>query len=262
MRIFRFIACAIWLAAAGAHAQIESDRFRESLVPQGHVSDWAGVFTPAQKADLESRIAAVRQATGAQLAVVALKSLQGGDINDFAVKLFAQWGIGEKGKDNGVLLLAAIEDRAMWIEVGYGLEGVLNDAKCGRIRDEWILPRFKGGDYARGLSDGADALLRVMGGETLPEPAAPEENPLAAIVFLFIFAIVFILIVRSAIRGGKGGGEFPAAEFPGAGFPAVAGAAAEAGAAAVLADSAADARAAAGRAGAGDLESQRKGTSA
>ena len=191
--------------AAGAGAQTESDRLRESLSPQGHVSDWAGVFSPEQKADLERRIVAVRQATGAQLAVVALKSLQGGEIQDFAVKLFEQWGIGEKGKDNGVLLLAAIEDRAMWIEVGYGLEGVLNDAKCGRIRDEWILPRFKEGNYAQGLSDGADALLKVMGGEALPEPAAPANNPIAAVLFLLFFAVVFILIVRSAIRGGKGG---------------------------------------------------------
>lgn len=218
MKISRFIVCAIWLAAAGAGAQIESDRFREGLVPQGHVSDWAGVFTPDQKADLESRIAAVRQATGAQLAVVAVKSLQGGEINDFAVKLFAQWGIGEKGKDNGVLLLAAIEDRAMWIEVGYGLEGVLNDAKCGRIRDEWILPRFKEGDVAQGLSDGAAALLSVMGGEALPEPVEPENNPIAAALFLMVFLFIFILIVRAAIRGGKGGGGISSGGISGGGI--------------------------------------------
>ena len=201
----------------GQDGKIESDRFRESLSPQGNVSDWAGVFTPEQKAALESRIVALRQTNGAQLAVVAVKSLEGGEINDFAVKLFAQWGIGEKGKDNGVLLLAAIEDRAMWIEVGYGLEGVLNDAKCGRIRDEWIFPRFKEGNYAQGLSDGADALLKVMGGEALSEPAAPENNPIAAILFLLLFAFVFIVIVRSAIRGGKGGGGLSSGGISGRG---------------------------------------------
>ena len=136
---------------------------------------------------------------------------------NWGLSWFEQWGIGEKGKDNGVLLLAAIEDRAMWIEVGYGLEGVLNDAKCGRIRDEWIFPRFKEGNYAQGLRDGADALLSVMGGEALPEPAAPEENPLAAIVFLVIFAVVFIQIVRSAIRGGKGGGGISSGGISGRG---------------------------------------------
>lgn len=196
--------------ACGQDGKIESDRFRESLIPQGSVNDWAGVFTPEQKTELEGRIAAVRQASGAQLAVVALKSLQGGEIDDFAVKLFAQWGIGEKGKDNGVLLLAAIDDHKMRIEVGYGLEGVLNDAKCGRIQDDYIVPRFKEGNYAQGLLDGADALLKVMGGEALPEAAATtaEGGALGGILFLILFVTIFVLIVRSAIRGskGKGGG--------------------------------------------------------
>ena len=191
----------------GQDGKIESDRFRESLSPQGNVSDWAGVFTPEQKAALESRIVALRQTNGAQLAVVTLASLHGGEVADFANKLFAQWGIGEKGKDNGVLLLAAIEDRKLRIEVGYGLEGVLNDAKSGRIQDEYVLPRFKEGNYAQGLLDGADVLLKVMGGEALPEAAAStENNPLAAVIFLVFFAVVFILIVRASIRGGKGGG--------------------------------------------------------
>ena len=191
----------------GQDGKIESDRFRESLSPQGNVSDWAGVFTPEQKAALESRIVALRQTNGAQLAVVTLASLHGGEVADFANKLFAQWGIGEKGKDNGVLLLAAIEDRKLRIEVGYGLEGVLNDAKSGRIQDEYVLPRFKEGNYAQGLLDGADVLLKVMGGEALPEAtASTENNPVAAVIFLIFFAVVFISIVRASIRGGKGGG--------------------------------------------------------
>ena len=193
--------------AFGQDGKIESDRFRESLSPQGNVSDWAGVFTPEQKADLENRIVAVRQSSGAQLAVVAVKSLQGGEIDDFASKLFAQWGIGEKGKDNGVLLLAAIEDRKLRIEVGYGMEGVLNDAKTGRIQDEYIIPRFKDGNFGQGLIDGAEVLLKVMGGDALPDAAAaPEEGgALAGILFTIIFVVVFALIVRAAIRGGKGG---------------------------------------------------------
>ena len=189
----------------GQDGKIESDRFRESLSPQGNVSDWAGVFTPEQKSALESRIVALRQTNGAQLAVVALKSLQGGEIQDFAVKLFEQWGIGEKGKDNGVLLLAAIEDRKMWVEVGYGLEGVLNDAKNGRIQDEYIVPRFKEGNYAQGLIDGADVLLSVMGGEDMPEATTAKGSPIGAVIFLIFFAVVFILIVRASMRGGKGG---------------------------------------------------------
>ncbi len=163
----------VWLGvllsfAFGQGGAAESDLYRKSLQPQGPVSDWAGVFTPEQKAALVSRISALKAANGAELAVVAIPSMKGGEIDDFAVNLFAQWGIGEKGKDNGVLLLAAIEDRKMRIEVGYGMEGVLTDAGTGRIQDEYILPHFKEGHFAQGLSDGADVLLNVMGGKPCP----------------------------------------------------------------------------------------------
>ena len=194
--------------AFGQGSATESDLLLKSLVPQGAVSDWAEVFTPEQKAALEGRIVAQQKANGAALAVVALKSLKGGEIDDFTTKLWdrAEWALGEKGKDNGVLLLTAIEDRKMRIQVGYGFEGVLTDAACGRIQDEFIVPRFKEGNYAQGLIDGAEVLLKVMGGEALPEPVAQESSPLAVIVFLLFFGFVFVLIVRAAIRGNKGGG--------------------------------------------------------
>ena len=195
------------LATACVAGATESDDYRQSLAPQGYVNDWAEVFTPEQKSGLESRIAALKQTNGAELAVVALKSLKGGEIEDFASKLFAQWGIGEKGKDNGALLLVAIEDRKMRIEPGYGLEGVLNDAKCGRILDEYVVPRFKEGNYAQGLIDGADVLLKVMGGEELPAEEYPEIGPLGTLVFFLVFALIVFLLVRSAVRGGRSGGK-------------------------------------------------------
>jgi uncharacterized protein len=203
----------LWLAGMvggavcvfGQDGKVESDRFRESLAPQGHVSDWAEVFTPEQKAELEARIAALKEANGSELAVVALKSLQGGQIDDFAVKLFEQWGIGEKGKDNGVLLLAAIEDRQMRIEVGYGFEGDLTDAATGRIQDEYIVPRFKEGDYAGGLAAGAGVLLDVMGGAAMPEAVATEISPLGGLIFLLFFVLIFGLVVVAAIKGQKSG---------------------------------------------------------
>lgn len=206
--------------ASGQDGQTATDRYRASLVHGNRsVIDEAGVFAPEQKAELEKRIEEAWKAGHGALVVAALKTLHGGEIEDFAGKLFEQWGIGEKGKDNGVLLLTAIEDRAVWIEVGYGVEGVLNDAKCGRILDEQVVPRFKEGRHAQGLIDGADVLLRVMGGEALPETAAAAEGgALAGIVFLVIFAVFFILIVRAAIRGGKaGGGGLSGGGFSGGG---------------------------------------------
>ena len=206
MNFWKIVLAAVWMpAAAGVAGATESDDYRQSLAPQGYVSDWAGVFSAEQKSDLESRIAALKQTNGAELAVVALKSMKGGEIEDFASKLFAQWGIGEKGKDNGALLLVAIEDRKMRIEPGYGLEGALNDAKCGRILDEYVVPRFKEGNYAQGLIDGADVLLKIMGGEELPAEEATEIGPLGTLVFFLVFALIVILLVRSAVRGGRGG---------------------------------------------------------
>lgn len=193
------------VCACGQDGALESDQFREGLRPQGLVSDWAGVFTPEQKADLEQRITEVKQANGAELAVVALKSLQGGQIDDFAVKLFAQWGIGQQGQDNGVLLLAAIEDRKVRIEPGYGFEGDLTDAQCGRILDEHVLPHFKAGDYAAGLSAGADVLLQVMAGEPLPESAAAQGSPLAGFIVVLFFFLIFGLVIWGAVRGAKSG---------------------------------------------------------
>lgn len=209
-RIQAAVLAALVLAVAGAFGQdgkTETDRFRESLSRQGAVTDEAGVFTPEQKTVLEERLVAFQKEKGSALVVVALKSLRGGEVDDFANKLFQQWGIGEKGKDNGVLLLAAIEDRKVRIEPGYGFEGALPDAKCGRILDEHVIPRFKEGNYAQGLIAGADVLLKVMGGEDLPAATGPEGNPWVGLAVLLIFGIVFILMVRAAIRGGKGGGR-------------------------------------------------------
>jgi uncharacterized protein len=84
----------------------------------------------------------LRRKTGAQFAVVTLKSLEGGQIDDFANKLFKKWGVGEKGKNNGIMLLVAMQDRKARIEVGYGLEPILPDALAGRVLDEQLFPAF------------------------------------------------------------------------------------------------------------------------
>ena len=104
----------LWAAAAWAGP----DEVLKSLEPQGRVTDLAGVFAPEERAALETWLLAVDGRTGAEIAVVALKTLDGGEVDDFAVRLFEKWGIGKKGKDNGVLILAAIDDRRARIEIG------------------------------------------------------------------------------------------------------------------------------------------------
>ena len=181
----------------GQDGKIESDRFRESLQHQGPVNDWAEVFTPEQKAELTSRIEAAFRTNGSALVVVTLKSLQGGEIQDFAVKLFEQWGIGEKGKDNGVLLLVSTGDRKVRIEVGYGLEGAIPDATANRIIDEFILPHLRADDFAGGIAAGVDRLIGLVDGEALPEPV---QSPGPADSFGNLLPVVlFVSIVSGAI---------------------------------------------------------------
>lgn len=196
---------AVWADMVDGSAR-DSDAWRKGLVLTSPVMDYANVLGKERKAALEEAIKAGTASNGAQLVVASLPSLKGGEIGDFAVKLFEQWEIGEKGKDNGVLLLLALEERQVDIEVGYGFEGALPDALCGRIRDEAIIPRCKEGDYAAALEDGAAALLKVMAGEVFAERKKSNAG-------LWIFLVIFVgfvgLVVWSACKGGggEGGGD-------------------------------------------------------
>lgn len=213
--------------ALPVQAAIDSDKLLASLKPSGYVNDYAGAFDSGQKNALEQQLQSVARGNGPEIVVVALSSLQGGEIDDFANKLFARWKIGKKGKDNGVLLLAAIQDRVMRIEVGYGLEGVLTDAGAGRIRDNVIIPRFKENQYAEGLIDGAQAIVNAVAPDSeaaapLNErtPAGKSGPPTWAIVIFWIvvaffairhprlFAMLLLMGGRGGGRGGSGGGGF------------------------------------------------------
>ena len=118
-----------------------------SLKPTGYVNDFAGVLTPQTKSSLDNLGTELDQKAHAQLAVVTVKSLDGDDIDDYAVKLFKQWGIGGKQSDRGVLILAAIQDHKYRTEVGYGLEPILPDGKVGGFGREAV-PLFKSNNYS------------------------------------------------------------------------------------------------------------------
>lgn len=193
----------VLLAAVAAPAQSPDALLASLAKPATYVNDYAGVFSVTNKALLEGFLQEVQATTTVEIAVVTLKSLDGGEINDFATRLFEKWGIGKKGKDNGVLLVAAIEDRKVRIEVGYGLEGDIPDAKAGRILDLHVIPHFKDGDYAAGLSQGAHAIAAVVMGEKGPEPApgAKEFTPAVFGVLVLIFALIIAFFVIGVKKG-------------------------------------------------------------
>ena len=106
--------------------------------PTGYVNDFAEILSTETRASLEELLSSTDASTSAQVAVVTIKSLDGDTIENYAEKLFQEWGIGQKGKDNGVLLLVAVDDRKVRIEVGYGLEGALTDAESSWIRNNFV----------------------------------------------------------------------------------------------------------------------------
>ncbi len=130
--------------------------------PAGHVNDFAGVLSSDTRAKLENILSQLEQKTKAEVAVVTLPDLAGLDVEGYAVDLFEKWGIGKKGEDNGVLLLIALKERKIRIEVGYGLEGIIPDALAGDIIRQVITPAFKAGDYNSGVFLGALNLADII----------------------------------------------------------------------------------------------------
>jgi uncharacterized protein len=184
----------------------------------GRVVDEAGILDATAKQTLDQKLAALETKTTNQLVVVTLRSLQGTSIEDFGYQLGRAWQIGQKDKNNGVVLIVAPNERKVRIEVGYGLEGELTDAVSRVIIDNAILPRFRANDIPGGIARGADDIIQVLSGgaEEFKQRAAtrPESTtPVDIASFLFVAFIVLImvwLISRSSTpgRGGRGGGPW------------------------------------------------------
>lgn len=156
---------------------IPADALLQRLEPAGHVNDLASLLNEGERSAMEQRLVQLRQQKGAEVAVVLLPSLDGGQIDDFANKLFQKWGLGKKDEDNGLLLLVAVEDRKARIEVGYGLEAILPDALAGRILDEHLFPAFKRQQYAEGLDQAVQQIVaRIERGEPAPPETGAERT--------------------------------------------------------------------------------------
>jgi len=134
------------------------------------VTDLTNTLSAQQRAALEERLAAFEARKGSQIAVVIVPTTAPEAIEQYGIRLAEQWKIGRKGVDDGAMLIVALKDRALRIEVGYGLEGVMPDAVAKRIVDEVIVPRFKQGDFFGGIDAGVSRMMAVIDGEPLPPP--------------------------------------------------------------------------------------------
>jgi uncharacterized protein len=165
----------------------------------GHVTDQTGTLTAEQKASLEQTLTAFEARKGSQLAVLMVRSTAPEAIEPYALRVAEQWKLGRKRVDDGAILVVAKDDRALRIEVGYGLEGALTDLTSKRIISETILPRFKQQDFYGGVSAGVTQIIAVIDGEPLPEPAgmpavgAGDVRQFTPILFVLALAVGGVL---------------------------------------------------------------------
>ena len=182
----------------------------------GRVTDAAGVLPAETAAALEAKLKALEDTTGTQLVVATVPDLQGYEIDEYGYQLGRAWGIGQKGTNNGAILLIAPAQRKLRIEVGYGLEGVLTDAVSSRIIRQAIVPRFKAGDIAGGVAAGADDLIALL--QLPPEEQAAfaaqakaasadagDSPGWGALVWLIIIIVWIIIASRRGSRGRRSG---------------------------------------------------------
>lgn len=191
-------------AAAAAAAPAEEIPFLS-----GRVVDEPGLLSAAARQRIDGELAALERETGDQVAVLIVQSLGGEPLEDYSVKVAQTWKLGQKGKDNGILLLISRDDRKLRIEVGYGLEGTLTDLRSNEIIDQVIRPRFRQGDFDGGVEQGVDAIVKVLHGQPLPaRPAAPAAGAMPIgdrIIFGLIFLVVVgvFSLIALATRGGQ-----------------------------------------------------------
>jgi uncharacterized protein len=175
----------------------------------GRVTDLTGTLTPPEEQSLDRTLAALEASKGSQLAVLIVPTTAPETIEQFGIRVADRWKLGRKGIDDGAILLVAKNDHRARIEVGYGLEGALNDATCERIISETVIPRFRQGDFYGGIRAGLARMIQVVNGEPLPPPkprAVRQRQPLRPLVPILLLLALFVGgLTRSAL------GRFPGA---------------------------------------------------
>ncbi len=178
------------------------------ISPSGQwVTDLADLLSSAEERALSVRLATYADTTSTQIVIVTLPSLDGTAASDYAVELGRRWGVGQRGYDNGVVILISRDDRQMFIATGYGIEGAIPDAVASRIYRNILVPNFRQGRFFEGLSQAVDALILAAAGEFEASPGKPESDGvnIALIVVLVILVVFIVIALRDAHRGGDGG---------------------------------------------------------
>jgi uncharacterized protein len=178
--------------------------------PGGFVNDFVGLLSTEQKTALEGKLADFEKNSGNEISLAIINSLNGDSIENFAVKLFEDWGIGKEKQDNGVLILVIKDDREMRIEVGYGLEGALTDAQSYWIIKNVMAPAFSSGDFYFGLNGTVDKIIEATNGEYVPSESSDNGGADVNWFFLIFFLPIWLASVLARSKswwlGGAIGG--------------------------------------------------------
>jgi len=209
---------AAWLIVlSGTLSAVQAQEIPERPVPPRLVNDFAGVLSQDEIARLENKLVAFNDSTSTQLTVVIVKSLNGYDKSDFAYQIGQKWGVGQKGKNNGAVILIkpkiAGEKGEAFIATGYGLEGVIPDALSKRIVDNEMIPNFQEGNYYKGIDAATSAMISLAKGEYTADQyikkLKKKSNPYGFIIPLIILIVVFSVIRGSRARGHSVGKSIP-----------------------------------------------------
>jgi uncharacterized protein len=182
MKNFLLVASFLLLGIPTAQAQLS---FPE---PNGYVNDFAQILSEEAEQRITSLIEAVREKNSAEVAIVTVRSLEGNDVNYYAVEMGRAWGIGNVERDDGVLFLTALDDRKTYIATGYGTEGYITDAQAFWITDQVVVPYFRNGDYEGGILAGTEKIAAALEGlEKLPEIQNTDSDFSNGGIFFFLF---------------------------------------------------------------------------
>ncbi|HTI59207.1 TPM domain-containing protein [Mucilaginibacter sp.] len=192
------IFCSLLLCVLPAFAQQLPDK------PSTLVTDYTNTLSDADKQALENKLVNVDDSTSTQIAILIIKSVGEYDINEYAQKVGRSWGIGQKGKNNGLLILVAMGDRKMSIQTGYGLEGSIPDAITHEIIENDMKPHFKNNEYYAGLNAAVDDIVKYSKGEYKAAKKAKEHGVQGGNILALVVIIVVILIIIFRNRGGGG----------------------------------------------------------
>jgi uncharacterized protein len=199
--LLRWLLCAALTLYVGTASALDVPPLNER-----QVNDLAGMLDPAYAQALESKLATYERATGHQFALLTVPTLDGDVVEDFAVRAFETWKLGDAKRDDGLLLVVALEDRRMRIEVGYGLEGAVTDLFAGQVIRDVLTPAFREGRAAEGIDKAFDLLMaKAQGIEVgVPQPRARRGSGIGAGSVIFI---VILILFFSRFGGGGGGGR-------------------------------------------------------